>query len=236
MRIPIVGIIGSVDDEKNTKLKNTYVKAIEFCGGAPILLPYVETAESIKRFTENCDGFLLTGGVDIHPNRYGEKIKNKCGKIQRHRDILEFRAFESIYKHDKPIMAICRGAQLVNVALGGNLHQDINDEIQTSILHQQTEPKNAYSHAVRIFENTPLFNLISREKIYTNSFHHQAIKTLGRGLKIMATAEDGVIEAVYSTEKRYIRAYQWHPELLVEADTISKSVFDDFITECQFKI
>ena len=233
MEMPIIGILGIIDNEIVTRLQSTYAKAIEFSGGSPLLLPYVEKDESIEAFVRLCDGFLFTGGVDVDPMRYGEKIKATCGEIQTYRDELEFKVFEKAYKSEKPIMAICRGAQLVNVTLGGTLYQDIPSEIKTTILHTQKEPKNAHSHAVRIIHGTPLSQLIKAEHIPTNSFHHQAVKTLGKNLAAMATADDGIIEALYSLENRYLRAYQWHPERLFEADKNQLAVFEDFISACR---
>ena len=233
MHSPIIGILGIVDDETVTKLQSTYTRAIEISGGAPMLLPYVQKDGSIESFVRICDGFLFTGGVDIDPCHYGEKIKAECGEIQRYRDEFEFKAFKKAYQSDKPIMAICRGAQLVNVALGGALYQDITSEIKTTVLHRQTEPKNAPSHTVNLLADTPLKSLLSKERIQANSFHHQAIKTLGNGLRVMALADDGVIEAVYSTENRYIRAYQWHPERLFEIDENNRALFEDFTAACK---
>lgn len=132
-------------------------------------------------------------------------------------------------------MAICRGAQLVNVALGGTLYQDIPTEIISNIPHRQTEPKDSHSHEICVFENTPLRNLVMSERIKVNSFHHQALKLLGNGLSVMATADDGVIEAVYSTEHPYLLAYQWHPERLFDADNLNRVLFTDFIDACEVK-
>ena len=175
---PIIGILGIVDDEIITKLQNTYTKAIEESGGAPILLPYVDKDTSIDAFVNLCDGFLFTGGVDVDPKHYGEDKKSTCGDVQPYRDALELKAFERIYQTKKPIMAICRGAQLVNVALGGTLYQDIPTEIKSAISHRQCEPNDAHSHKVNVIMNTPLRNLLANDRININSFHHQAIKTL----------------------------------------------------------
>ncbi len=229
----IIGIFGVVDDEITTKLQNTYTKAIERAGGAPVLLPYVENDESIDAFVGLCDGFLFTGGADIEPCRYGEEKKEACADIQRYRDELEFKAFEKIYPTDKPIMAICRGAQFINVALGGTLYQDISSETKSYIQHRQTEPKDMPSHKVKIVKGTPLEDLISNDTVSANSFHHQAIKTLGKKLEVMALADDGIIEAIYSTESPYIRAYQWHPERLIETEESNLALFEDFVKACR---
>ncbi len=226
-------MLGEIDNELNTKLRNAYIHAIEKSGGTPIIFPFAGENETIDHLVDICDGFFFTGGVDIHPNRYGEEVREPIGKIQEYRDEFEFNVFQRVIQTSKPILAVCRGAQLVNVALGGTLYQDIPSEIQTKILHRQSEPKFLHSHDVRIMINTPLYEMMKVERIKANSFHHQAIKTLGRGLEIMALAEDGIIEAVYSSGRQYIRAYQWHPERLFGIDTPNRLIFEDFIRVCK---
>ena len=150
-----------------------------------------------------------------------------------YRDELEFKVFQRAIDTSKPILAICRGAQLVNVALDGTLYQDIPSELHTRISHRQSEPKFSPSHDVRIIVDTPLYEMMKTEQIKANSFHHQAIKTLGKGLEVMALADDGIVEAFYSTGEQYLRAYQWHPERLYETDIYNRRIFDDFIESCQ---
>ena len=230
---PIIGVLAEVDAELNTRVQNSYIHAIEKAGGTPVLFPYVDENGTIERLVDICDGFVFTGGTDIFPKRYGEEAGEHLGELQENRDDLEFHFFQKVIKTSKPLLAICRGAQLVNVALGGTLYQDIPTELSTNIAHRQNEPKFSPSHDVKIVANTPLHEMMGTEKIKGNSFHHQAIKTLGKGLEIMAFAEDGIIEAVYLCGKRYIRAYQWHPERLFETDTQNRMIFEDFIHACK---
>ena len=229
---PIIGILAEVDNDFNTRVQPPYVKAIELAGGLPVLLPYVEDSKVIEQFVELCDGFFFTGGADVDPKRYGEQPKATCGDIQYNRDTLEFKVLEKVMNTSKPILAICRGAQLVNVALGGTLYQDIPSEIDTQIAHRQNEPKFSPSHDVTVIENTPLYTLVGTQMIHANSFHHQSVKALGKGLEIMALADDGVVEAAYLSGERYLRAYQWHPERLCESDKHNRLIFDDFIKAC----
>lgn len=229
---PIIGILAEVDDELVCKVQNPYISAIERSGGIPVLLPYVESNNTIKDFVQMCDGFLFTGGADIDPQRYGESRKDTCGAIQYKRDEFEFNVLEEVLKTSKPILAICRGAQLVNVALGGTLYQDIPSELCVSISHRQSEPRFSPSHQVNVFTDTPLGDLMGKACITANSFHHQAVKTLGKELAVMATADDGIMEAFYIKEKQYIRAYQWHPERLYDIDCDNQEIFNDFIRSC----
>ena len=229
---PNIGILAEVNAEQDTTFQRTYTKAIEGAGGVPILLPYVEGEEVIEQFAELCDGFLFTGGADVDPKRYGELPKDTCGEIECHRDELEFKVLKTALRTSKPILGICRGMQLINVALGGTLHQDIPSEIETLIQHSQSEPKFSPSHDAIVLEGSPLHRLMGKNRICANSFHHQAIKSLGSGLEIMAMADDGIIEAVCLSDERYLRAYQWHPERLYDSDTDNRLIFDDFIAAC----
>jgi putative glutamine amidotransferase len=130
---PIIGMLAEIDDEKKTAIHHAYVFAIENSGGLPLLFPYIENEQIIDRFTELCDGFLFTGGMDIAPKYYNEKQSPFCGTSQSFRDKFEFRVIKKVLATKKPILCICRGAQLLNVALGGSLYQDIPNERPSNI-------------------------------------------------------------------------------------------------------
>ena len=230
--IPIIGLIANIENDLKLSMLSAYGEAIEKSGGLPIALPYIEDEGAINAFIDTCHGLLFTGGADIEPQYYGEEKKITCGITQPFRDKLELNVFKKAYESDKRILAICRGAQLVNVALGGTLYQDIPTEYETNILHVQTEDKRTPSHPILVEKDTPLFHLVGKEIMTGNSFHHQAIKTLASGLKVMAKSHDGIIEGVYAPNKKYIRAYQWHPERLYSFDD-NKILFDDFINTCK---
>ena len=230
---PIIGILGEVDDASTVTIQDTYIKAIEKSGGVPLIFPYVENRETMEQMVALCHGLLFSGGADIAPKYYGEVKKEACGAIQPHRDTLELMAFQVAVEAKKPVLAICRGIQLVNVALGGTLYQDIPSEMETPIAHRQKEPRFSCSHQVNVVENSPLHALTGALRIPANSFHHQAIKKLGKGLAVMATADDGIIEAVYSQTEPYLRAYQWHPERLYETEGSSKRILEDFVAACR---
>lgn len=232
---PIIGILAGIDNDRITKLQSTYTVAIEKSGGVPIILPYIENEKTFEAFAAHCDGFLFSGGGDVDPKHYGEERKETCGGSEPYRDAHELAMFKKIAETSKPILAICRGIQLVNVALGGTLYQDIPTEKPSDIPHRQTEPKDLPSHSVTVKEDTPLFKLIGKTSMNGNSFHHQAVKDLGNGLSVMATTDDGIIEAVYLKGEQYLRAYQWHPERLCNTDTDNKLIFDDFINACMAK-
>lgn len=231
--IPLIGVLPNVDGEKKSKIENTYIRAIEASGGMAILLPYTANPESIDRFIDLCDGFIFAGGADIEPARYGEEKHPLCGETTPYRDQVEFLAFEKIMKTEKPIMGICRGSQLINVALGGTLYQDIPSEIKTDLTHKQEHPHSEPAHEANVVSGSLLHSLIGKSRIHINSLHHQAIKELGDGLSPMAVADDGIIEAIARTGKRLVWGFQWHPEKTFDNSEDSKIIFKKFIEECE---
>ena len=231
--IPVIGISAEVDNEKDIKLKNTYIHAIEASGGLPMVLPYTNDTHIMEYFTELCDGFLFTGGDDIAPDRYGEPLKDTCGEIQQFRDEFEFNMLHKVLKTSKPVLAICRGSQLVNVAFGGTLYQDIPSEKPSEVLHKQEDFGSTPIHFVKLIDDTPLSSLMKQDYMQVNSLHHQAIKKLGDRLEIMATAADGIVEALYLPGEQYLRAFQWHPERMFDTDVQSRLIFADFINACK---
>ena len=230
---PIIGILGSVNDERKTNLVYAYVRAVSQAWAIPVILPNCDIEETVDDFCRLCDGFLFTGGGDVAPAYYGAEKLPTCGPIQPLRDQFDFQVFQKVFPTKKPILGICRGIQVINVALGGTLYQDLPSERPAGLAHQQAEEHNAHSHYVRIERNTPLYDLMGVERLRANSFHHQAIKALGRGLTVTALAEDGVIEAVTYEGDRYLRGYQWHPERLCGRDDYSHRIFQDFIGACE---
>ena len=229
----LIGLLAEVTDERDSALLYPYAKSIERAGGVPLLLPYVEDAEAVSAFVRLCDGFFFTGGADISPSRYGEDTKPTCGAVQLFRDDLEFRVLDEVLRTSKPILAVCRGAQVVNAALGGTLYQDLPTECPSELLHRQVEERFTPSHEVAILEGTPLYDLVGAARMQANSFHHQAVKALGEGLCVMAEADDGVIEAFYLEGERYLRAYQWHPERLAHTNGDNHRIFEDFVSACR---
>lgn len=230
---PIIGIFAEVNAERSTTIQNQYIGAITAAGAIPIILPYTNEEPLQEEFISLCDGFLFSGGADIAPERYGEERRAACEEPQLYRDEFEFAMFQKVFSAAKPILAICRGAQLVNVALGGTLYQDLPSESPTQIEHKQKDPELSPSHRVSIASGTPLLELVGCEYMMANSLHHQAIKTLGSGLEVMARADDGIIEAIYYNGEPYIRAYQWHPERICDRDEQNRLIFEDFVAACK---
>ena len=225
-----IGILPNINDEGILSLDRAYIQAIERAGGIPIILPYADELDTLYQMLDCVDGVLLTGGGDVAPSYYGETPHEKTQKPCELRDKLDFACFEYAFKKKKPILAICRGMQLANVALGGTLYQDLPSQFESDIVHKQTEGKFESSHPVFVKEGTPLVRIARKEIMASNSFHHQAIKDLADGFAVMGVAEDGLIEAVYYTGDQYFRGYQWHPERLSGTDVSNENVFSEFIT------
>ena len=226
---PIIGVTAAIDEKKMLSAPHAYTRAIELAGGLPLVLPYTESDEALDDFIATCDGIFLTGGMDIEPSRYGEERHPKCGECQPSRDVLEYKVLSRALKADKPIIAICRGHQLVNVFLGGTLYQHLPEERPSEIPHVQKEDPFAASHTIFIEEASPLSALIGKRRMTGNSFHHQAVKALGKGLTVTAYSPDGLIEGMTLPGATYLRTYQWHPERLIDVDRDSLVLFEDFI-------
>lgn len=223
-----IGIVPAYEEDRGSYVEDAYIDAVERSGGAAVTLPFPFDAVRACDL-EECDGFLFSGGADISPEIYGEEISELCGKIEPKRDKYELEMLDAILDTGKPILAICRGMQLINAALGGTLYQDLSSQHPTEVTHRCTDAKYDVEHSARLIDGAPLFELIGKERITVNSYHHQAIKTLAVGLRASAVAEDGIIEAVYHTERR-LSGFQWHPERMLDKE--SKLIFEDFIKEC----
>jgi putative glutamine amidotransferase len=169
---------------------------------------------------------LLTGGGDIDPARFKEAPYPSLIEVSPLRDALEIDVVERALDEDVPLLAICRGLQVLNVALGGTLYQDLPTDRPSAVAHSQSEPRDHATHVVKVMgEGTRLASIVGLSELEVNSFHHQGIKQLARGLREVAWAPDGVIEAVEMDGDRFVVAVQWHPEDLVERDPAARSLF-----------
>ncbi|HPI99299.1 MAG TPA: gamma-glutamyl-gamma-aminobutyrate hydrolase family protein [Enterococcus sp.] len=229
----IIGVMPLYDSEKESiwMLPN-YLELIEKNGGIPLILPLTNNRETLDYFLQTCDGFLFTGGQDVVPTLYGEVTQETCGESCVLRDEMETYCLQQAIALDKPILGICRGLQLLNVALGGTLYQDLPTESSSSCQHQMTAPYNRVQHKVTIFPDSLLFTILGKTQVGVNSYHHQGIKRLSPQLKIAATASDGLIEAVYMSNKRFVLAVQWHPEFFEAGTKENQHLLRYFLGRC----
>jgi putative glutamine amidotransferase len=206
-----------------------YSRAIHSCGGAPILIPVAQNRDSLGAILDRTDGLLLSGGPDINPKFYREEPILGLGEIDEALDRMELEATKMAFDRGIPIFAVCRGIQVLNVALGGTLYQDIGSQVQESINHTQKADKSINTHSIKIERKTVLYNLFRRKEIWVNGKHHQAIKDVAPSLNISAKANDGIIEAVEYPGKKFVLGVQWHPEGTWEVDPHSKRLFRAFV-------
>jgi Predicted glutamine amidotransferases len=212
MRKPFIAITSQYnEDNSKTQTRSRYFNFVSQCGGIPIALPQIDDINDIRMMADKFDGFLFSGGDDVNPKLYGESILPECGFISNERDKFEIALLNEVIKLNKPVFGICRGIQLINVALGGSLYQHMTGH--NDVRHDIT---------------------FHGERINVNSYHHQAVKDLSPLLKVSAYSDDGMVEAVYMPDYGYFTAVQWHPEILSDIDyDLSIRLFTDFITQSQ---
>lgn len=208
-----------------------YVDAVIKSGGIPLLLPPVDDSQTVVETVSLCNGFILSGGGDINPLFFNCPPHPQLGDVHTQLDYAQLSLAKEILKQKKPLLAICRGTQLLNVALGGSLYQDLS-EIGTPVMqHSQIAPRADNIHEIFIKDNSRLSELFGN-KIMVNSFHHQSIWETGKGLQITAQTADGVIEAVELPDYPFVVGVQWHPEMQLTQSDEMLSLFQSFIASC----
>lgn len=213
-------------DEGNHSLRGTYLESVKRAGGVPMVIPCVGP-ELVPVYGQKLDAIILSGGGDIDPLHWGEAALRGLGQVNPERDYFELALARWAVANDIPILAICRGMQILNVALGGSLHQDIRGGRQ---LHNQNAPRDYPIHDIIINEDTLLAELLGRNAVRVNSFHHQAVKEVGNGLKIGAFARDGTVEAIEMGTHKFVLGVQWHPESLRGA--VGEGLFKALVKAC----
>ncbi|MBW3628470.1 MAG: gamma-glutamyl-gamma-aminobutyrate hydrolase family protein [Gemmatimonadetes bacterium] len=193
-------------------LGSPYIAALEAMGGTPLLVTPAHDEESIGRLIDLADGLVLTGGEDVDPAYYGQEPHTNLASVNRARDRMEMLAVERAIERGMPVLAICRGLQLLNVALGGTLFQDLPSQRAEGIIHEQSAPITERWHSARIAEESQLAQIFGATDLFINSFHHQGINRLAEPLRPVAWAEDGLIEGVEGRDHPWMIGVQWHPE------------------------
>ena len=230
MEQPIIGVIPLWDEKKDSIwMLPGYMQGLEETGAVPVILNLTVSKTVLKQISCFFDGFLFTGGHDVNPKLYGQEKTDYCGEICEIRDQMEEYIFrEAVLKQNKPALGICRGIQLFNVLLGGSLYQDISAEFPGKINHIKGPPYDVPAHNVRLIPESPLYKLAGKECLEVNSCHHQGINRIAKGLEIMASSDDGLVEAVYMPDRSFVWAVQWHPEYSLK-DEVSKKIFSSFV-------
>ena len=209
----------------------TYVEAVLRAGGAPILIPPLANKPALGVIQDQLDGLLLAGGADLDPSLYGERPLPECQSPDPERDAMELAIARWALDQGLPVFGVCRGMQLLNVACGGTLYQHVPAECPDALDHEQPgQARSHIAHDISVQPDSLLAGILGDLHPGVNSFHHQAVHQVGRGLRVTASAEDGIIEAMEMPEAAaFVLAVQYHPEELEAVDIGSHRLFLAFV-------
>lgn len=232
MKKPLIGIptrLIKPDESTLSALSTTYTHALELAGAAPVLIPLRLGEDTLEEILARLDGLLFAGGVDVHPSEYGEGVEPYCGDIMRERDVVELPLIRRALELGKPLLGICRGIQMLNVAAGGSLYQDIPAQLAGSLQHSHRpgDPYNRRVHSIDIEPDSALARALGTTHAQVNSLHHQSVKDIAPGLRVVARAPDGVVEAI-EANKGFALGVQFHPEWLIDDEQMLQ-IFRAFV-------
>lgn len=235
MKKPRIGIAPQFDyDNGWLRVDPCYMDALYACGALPLLLPLIDDTADIETLADLCDGYLFPGGPDFLPALFGEEPLPGCGRIDDRRDALEFPLLRAVLAKKKPVFGICRGEQLIDVALGGSIWQDLPSQLPGVLLHDQQRPYDAPVHRVTIVPDTLLSDIVGERALMVNSLHHQAVRDVPEGLIAAAHTADGVVEAVCGKPGMpFLLGVQWHPEKLFAKQPHARALFQAFVDACK---
>lgn len=224
-----IGIVVCGLHDNRQFVTNAYIQSIRYAGGLPFLIPLVKSTAAIEDYISLCDGFLFCGGADITPLLFGQEPVNGIGETNIRLDIFQLRLMRSVLAAKKPVLAVCRGLQILNVACGGTIYQDLSLKPGDCLNHMQNSfCRRDISHRVTVKPGS-LLHRITGGILYTNSFHHQAIQNPGKGLLPVAKTADGAIEAVEMPARPFVIGVQWHPEAMYQTSPEMRELFSRFV-------
>jgi putative glutamine amidotransferase len=212
-------------------IDQNYPRRVEEAGGIPVLLSHTDDPEAMRQLAQRLDGLLFTGGEDVNPSLYGQDVHDAT-EVAEARDKFEFHLFRLFVETGKPILAICRGFQVINVALGGTLIQDIPTQAGVAH-HAQRVPSSNPTHEVRLEESCRLSRVFGETLLRVNSHHHQGVDKPAPPLRVVGRSEEGVAEAMEHRGHPYLVAVQWHPERLASCYALQQKLFVDFVAACR---
>jgi putative glutamine amidotransferase len=237
MAVPVIGVTGRIEQSVRLPSKpiismsRSYVRAVAIAGGAPVVTVPHADEEALRAVFERLDGLLLSGGGDVLPAFYGEDDSGLLWAVDQQRDRTELTLARWALSEGLPLLAICRGTQVLNVAAGGTLIQDIATGVPGSLTHSTVavHPPSGVAHAVQLAEGSRLSRLFGTGEIGVNSAHHQAVKDLGAGLIVAARAPDGVVEGIEAPDHPFCIGVQWHPETMLETQPHMLRLFEALV-------
>jgi putative glutamine amidotransferase len=198
-------------------VNNDYVDSVAKGGGIPVMLPVIHNLADVKDQISGLDGIILTGGYDVDPALYGEETRQECGFIMREIDEFYVALVHAADELGIKVLGICKGAQVLNIAYGGSLYQDIASQCPNALKHVQQAPRYDATQTIQIKEGSFLYDVFGKEE-RVNSFHHQSVKTLGRGLKLTAETKDHIVEGFEKEDGTFMCGVQFHPEMMATFD------------------
>jgi len=217
-------------DTSRVRLTAAYVTALENAGLIPLIVPPLANPDAASAILDSVAGLVLTGGADVDPARYGEKRHEKVRSVSPARDATEAALIKEARERGTPVLAICRGIQILNVALGGTLVQDIPSQCETKIAHDEESARDSRTHEISVEPGSRIAAAVGTHHLTVNSFHHQSVKRVADGMRVTARSPDGIIEGIESTDEDWwVMAVQWHPEEMTDsAEPWDRGLFQAF--------
>lgn len=243
MKRPLIGVSGShlITGEgafagyHRSYVNDDYIRSVTEAGGVPVIVPFNPDDKAVAEVMDRVDGLVLSGGQDICPLNYGEEPLRNIGPVWPERDHFDFLLLKLAEKRGIPVMGICRGIQIINVFHGGTMYQDLVYDENSYVKHSQNQSAETPTHTIALEKDSHFASIIGETKWVTNSHHHQTIKKLGKGLRVVARAEDGTVESVEGTGENYLQGYQFHPEMMSINNATAKLLFKDFVKNASKK-
>jgi putative glutamine amidotransferase len=242
MTRPIIGVttqsLQAIDGipsvlPRSVVMNQRYYEVVAHAGASPVLIPLLEHDAALRGTYDACDGILIPGGVDMDPATYGERPHEKLGNIDPLRDRVELQLARWAIADRKPLLGLCRGLQVINVAAGGSLYQDIEAEYPDAIRHDYFPThgfaRDHLAHEVTVVPTSRLRSLVDLGQLPVNSMHHQGVKRIGQGLAPCARSADGLVEGLESPDGQFLIGVQWHPEVFEATDPHTRGLFRGFV-------
>ena len=232
-RRPVIGISDTHRDGTNATVPRSYVNAVLLTGGIPVVIPLMQDDNEMIELLNSLDGIIFTGGEDFDPAFYNERPIPQMGRVNAPRDKFDIKLLQLAAERSVPVLGICRGIQLINIAFGGSLYQDLPVQYyDKSIRHRQSQPSEEASHSVIVENFTVFSDIVKEQTLMVNSAHHQAIKDVAKGFRIAGKSSDKIVEVIEKIDNdNWILGVQFHPEMRVTRDVAMRRIFQRFIEE-----